>query len=313
MQFKYMLIIVMALVMGCNDEDDITPRQENEMSYQLPQGNHDYDKIIVDWYNEYKFYTLYEFTDRDLFWNNTQWEQGFMPGLGGELLGKPADPNFVGYQLDLLQHSLFDLYPDSLLVYMPLKVLLCSGLWKTGYRFDYELMKSVPDSTAICAYKGFDYFAMNGGNSEIVTMTSGDKQDMQAALNALFLERLCAKGVIVMPKEFATISDYTYKYYSGGELFEHGFLSGWVLENGNKEASITNDFASYMKLVVLPLDVLEAEPDTSLDYENEPSLTGALHDSRDVKKLVRKKYEIVVKCLKEKGIDIDRIQYPSFE
>lgn len=194
MQFKYILIILAALVIGCNDEDDINPRQENEMTYQLPQGNHDYDEIIVDWYNKYKFYTLYKFTARDMYWNNTAWEQGFfLPGEGGNLLGKTADPDFVGYQLDLLQQTLFDLYPDSMLVYMPLKVLLCSELWKTGSHFDYDVMGSVDDSTAISAYKGFDYFAMNGGNPKITSMTPDDKIDMQIALNSMFLERLFAK------------------------------------------------------------------------------------------------------------------------
>lgn len=313
MQFKYMFILVMALAMGCNDEDDITPRQENEMAYQLPQGNHDYDEIIVGWYNEYKFYTLYEFTDRDIFWNNTQWEQGFMPGLGGELLWKPADPVFVGYQVDLLQHSLFDLYPDSLLVYMPLKVLLCSELWKAGYRFDYGLLKSVPDSTAICAYKGFDYFAMNGGNSAILEITREAKVDMQIALNALFLDRLCAKEKLAMPEEFATVSDYKYEFMRGAPLFAKGYLNSLTLLEGNKTTSIANDFAAYMKLMALPIEILEAEPDTSLDGENEPSLTGALNTKRDVNKLVRRKYEILFKYLKEKGIDMDRMQYPDFK
>lgn len=313
MQFKYILILIAALAIGCNDEDDIHPRQENEMSFQLPQGEHDYDEIIVDWYNNYKFYTLYKFTDRDIYWNNTQWEQGFMPGVGGNLLGKPADPDFVGYQLDLLQQSLFDLYPDSLLAYMPLKVLLCSELWKTDYVFDYTVMGSVKDSTAISAYKGFDYFAMNGGNKGILTITPDDKIEMQTALNALFLDRLCAKGMIVMPEKFATFSDYTYKYYGGEELFKHGFLSGWVLQNGDKKASIANDFASFMKLVALPLKVLEAEPDIGSGTSNDPSLTGALNESRDVNKLVRKKYEVLVEYLKDLGIDMNRMQYPEFK
>lgn len=312
MQLKYILIMIIALATGCSDEDDIIPRQENEMSYKLPQGDHDYDEIIVDWYNRYKFYTLYEFTDRDLYWNNTQWEQGFMPGIGGNLLGKPADPEFVGYQLDLFQQTLLDLYPDSLFVYMPLKILLCSELWETGYVFDYTVMDNVPDSTAICAYKGFDYFAMNGGNSSILSMTSADKVEMQIALNALFLERLCEKGVIVMPDKFATFSDYTYKYYGGEELFKHGFLSAWVLKNGDKQGSMANDFASYMKLVTLPLATLEAEPDRDGGSYNEPSLIGALHESRDVNKLVRKKYEVVVEYLRELGIDMEQIQHPEF-
>ena len=115
-----------------------------------------------------------------------------------------------------------------------------------------------------------------------------------------------------MPNEFATFSNYTYKYYSGEELFKHGFLSGWTLQNGDKEASISRDFASFMKLVALPLKVLEAEPDYDSGDANDPSLTGALNPSRDINKLVRKKYEVIVKYLRERGIDVDRMQYPEF-
>ena len=53
------LLLGVALLAGCNEEDDIVPRTENEVFYQLPQGDHDYDDKIVDYYNKYGLQHVY--------------------------------------------------------------------------------------------------------------------------------------------------------------------------------------------------------------------------------------------------------------
>ena len=35
------LLLVLAFVAGCNDEDELTPSEGEETFYKLPQGNHD--------------------------------------------------------------------------------------------------------------------------------------------------------------------------------------------------------------------------------------------------------------------------------
>ena len=51
MKYKLFYILLIALAwVGCNDEDALTPTLESEPVIQFPQGDHDYDARIGDWY-----------------------------------------------------------------------------------------------------------------------------------------------------------------------------------------------------------------------------------------------------------------------
>lgn len=55
---RYLLTIILGLFLwtGCNDDDEtLVPSTEPEFRYVLPQGNHDYDTKIVNWYEDCGF------------------------------------------------------------------------------------------------------------------------------------------------------------------------------------------------------------------------------------------------------------------
>ena len=307
------LICSVWLLIGCqDDEDPIIPREAGEKSYQLPQGNHDYDPTIVEWYNKYHFYVLYRFEKKDVYWNNTVWTEGFNELHSGELLAAPADERYVGSQLEVLQNSLIDIYPDSLLECMPLKILLCSELWKTKYTYHYP-EGNVRDSSALLVCKGFDFFALNGGGEK--TGLPDETTDLQylKELNILFLQHLQSKDKIGMPESFGEVSDYTWvMYMDAATAFSKGFINPYVLDK-DKKVSQEQDFVQYLELITLPLPLLESEPDKSGDYSIKPSLIGALNPKRDVNGLVRRKYNILIQYLKEKGVKVERLQHTSSE
>ena len=101
------ILIGAALLCGCYSEDDIVATEGSELQFTFPQGNHDYDDRIMAYYDKYGFYILYDFEDRELYWNNTQWDQSFLgtdkytDGVQGSLLGEEADTLYVGKLLDL--------------------------------------------------------------------------------------------------------------------------------------------------------------------------------------------------------------------
>ena len=69
---RYLLTIILGLFLwtGCNDDDEtLVPSTEPEFRYVLPQGNHDYDTKIVNWYEDCGFYILYKYEDKDVFYN----------------------------------------------------------------------------------------------------------------------------------------------------------------------------------------------------------------------------------------------------
>ena len=324
MKYRFLFALcVCFLWIGCDKDDDIKVSEGLEMSYTLPQGTHDYDDDIVAWYEKYGFYTLYLYGNKDIYWANTAWEERFEEvGKygGGSLKAKAANEDYVGKQLELFEYSFLNVYPDSLLAhYMPLKVLCCSELFLTNWAHNYDWetgnweRKLVYDKT--WAYEGWDYIAINGGSKEMDTLGNVSKMYFSAGVNTFFIKRLYKVGKIKMTEEFANVSDYTYEYLLAGATFARGFIVNDPL-HGSMINDQKADFESYMDLVGIPLGLLETVPDTryddDMDYENniykKMSLIGALHETRDVNGLVRRKYEAVIKILKELGIDTDKLQ-----
>ena len=333
----YWLSVICALLLcaGCYEEDDIHVTEGLEVSYSLPQGDHPCDETIVDWYEQYGFYTLYIFEDKDIYWANENWEERFEDGFsgGGSLQGEPADPDYVDEQLTLFQPAFMDIYPDSLIAhYMPLKLLLCSELWKvdvnTSYDWNTGEYTTTYIYTGLWAYEGWDYIAISGGSQIMAdTMTVRDKEEFQADLNEIFLRKLYAEGVLEIPEAFGEVSNYDgdplYGYGSDAvamNIFAEGFVADPVYRGTQytREELIEQDFEAYLSLLARSMSWLEATPPTSCyvyNYRWEAILLldGVLNPARDVNGLIRQKYNILMDMLEEKGIDIQQLQYPEFD
>ncbi len=65
----FFIVLLVWLWAGCDDSEHLTPTEGMEPGYTLPQGDHDYDKKIVDWFDRCGFYILYKFTPRDVYFN----------------------------------------------------------------------------------------------------------------------------------------------------------------------------------------------------------------------------------------------------
>lgn len=337
MKYSFLFVIcALFLWTGCNDEDDIKVSEGLEISFTLPQGDHDYDDDIVAWYDKYGFYTLYIYEPKDIYWANTSWEERFEEDgkSGGKLRAKMAEEEYVGDQLKVFEHFFLDVYPDSLLTrYMPLKVLSCAELWTTRWKVEYnwelgERVRTLLYDT-IWAYEGWDYIAMNGATSEMNMKDAASQMRLSYEMNTIFLKKLYKAGKFEMTEEFASVSDYSGTDYLRGPLDQgpveqpwqkgclpRGFLADNPLGSGSVEANQERDFEEYLNIVAMPLKMLEGTPDTRFDEGYYPdnyeptkwSVVGALNATRDVNGLVRKKYEAFIKILKAQGIDTDKLQ-----
>lgn len=318
MNMKYIFWgLILLLFAGCNDEDDITVNDEDEFHYSLGTG-HDYDQILVEWHEKYGFYPLYEFTDRDLYWNNTEWDNPNFNAWRGFHLGSPGDPVYVGGLVDLIEQAFISIYSDECLQHFPLKMLLCSELFQTKYSVKYDPVTDdwLPgyDSTAIWAFRGYDLIAINGGNKDITTMDGEKKKEFQVKLNEIFLDYLNVKGIFTAPESFFEISDYSYAYIRGDELFARGFLAGDVLQEADINESKIRDFNYYVKLVAYNLATLEGSANKSKDRESLPSWVGALNPTeRDVNGLCVRKYRVVIDYLKSFGVNTSKLQNPVLD
>ena len=108
------------------------------------------------------------------------------------------------------------------------------------------------------------------------------------------------------------VSAYDSKLFYGVNLFANGYL-----RTDSKVAIVDtykmNDLLDFLKLVAYPMEILEGEAIPESEFESgtrtkTPPLEGLF--SRPESALCKQKYEILVRCLKEAGINMDKIQYP---
>ena len=217
----------------------------------------------------------------------------------------------------MCEKAFFDLYPEEYMDYIPLRFLLCSKLervFTAGTEYIDGVAHVVRDTAKRHAYCAFNRFAVNWGSAEIDTMGRASKLEFSREINGEFLTYLHSVEPFEQCDEFTTVSSYAYAYLYGERLFERGFLKGGVLVNQNVAQSKLNDFASYLELITIPLEILEAEPaPLASAYDGAPSLVGCLNPKRDVNGLCREKYEILLKYFKDNyGIDTDKWKNPDF-
>lgn len=318
MKLKCSLLIICAVLcfVGCYDEDKLTSTPGTEEIFPLPQGNHDYDRRIVEWFEKYGFYALYKFEGKDLYWSNTTWDE-FDTHFGtGNLLGQIGDTLYVGTALDLFQEFFLDCYPDDMLTEnMPLRVLLNSELYYCYSQTKYVDGEWVTTKhyDPIWAYSGWDNVAVNGASKYAAdSMQRSDKLNYSKDVNAVFLKILGQKNVITVSDDFFKVSAYDSKLFYGVNLFANGYL-----RTDSKVAIVDiykmNDLLDFLKLVAYPMEILEGEAIPESEFESgtrtkTPPLEGLF--SRPESALCKQKYEILVRCLKEAGINMDKIQYP---
>ncbi len=289
----YILIFVSAWMVSCDKEDTLTPTETPELGYAVPQGNHDYDQRIVDWSERCNSFILYKFKLKDLYWTVNGWigseedsKSPLYPYTAG-LVAEVADENYVGQQLDLLEKSFLNLYPDTMLMRcLPIKLLLCSQLdWRT----------TAGKSTFYNTYSSYDCLTFNWGNADVLTMTPAQKATFKIDVNLAFFKRLLANGKILASAEFYEGMVYT-PTVTNQNMYSRGFVY-----RGTK---MENDAEFYIQAIIsTSYEDLTAEyPATDYTFK------GILNPTKDVNGLIRKRYDILVNHMKEAyGIDLQAI------
>lgn len=296
MKIKIVILLMASVILwsACDDDDNLRPTEGLEKTYSLPQGNHDYDPAIVDWNKRCGVYILYEFEPKDLYWAQTTWVEAVeTDGVRSSgILGEPADQDYVGKQLQLVEQHLLKYYPDTILrSWVPLKLLLCSKLEQV-YDIPYEWREDLP------LYTGVDMMAMNYGNAGIVGMDAGTVTEFRDLINTAMVSRAVNIGKIVIPLEFSRISTYG-EYISASTMYKNGFIG-----NTSQVAKIETDFITYMEAMITK----SYEELTRETNPGDQSYAGILHPTKDVNGLIQQKYKIVADYLKEKyNVDLQKI------
>ena len=105
------VLVALSTWTACSDDKDLGPDIPFVGSYQLPQGKSSADDRIVELFNTYGSYFLYEYTQKDFNW--TQVSVGSSANYSyGTILG---DPVYAGDWLDVMERIWLDFYPEDFL------------------------------------------------------------------------------------------------------------------------------------------------------------------------------------------------------
>ena len=282
---------------GCYDEKSVTPSETPEDiygKYTLPQGDHEYDDAIVDFYKKYGSLILYKFEDKDFWWTpsgDIRWafyDNGVDRTLGYE--ADPADEAYVGNQLELLNQTWFKFFADSSLTrLLPQKILMTSRLdfVQNGEGYPVE-----EDYVPLNCYSGYDYIAVNWGNEKILTMDAEAWKLFKADVCYMLLERATSKIMIGYAAVFASVSNYglNFQSHETEKMYGNGIL------DYNHRTDPTRDWMDYLHAIIYhSLEELEGEG-------------GILSAAIDINGKIREKYDIMTDYFKsEYNIDLQAI------
>ena len=287
----YSTLILVWMMMGCYSEDELTSTEKPEAiygKYTLPQGDHTYDPDILKLYKKYNTLLLYKFEDKDFWWNvasDIRWTYDSVrisTSSGWE--AAPANENYVGEQIELLQGKFFNYFPDTLLMRtLPLKILMCDYV---NYIPNLDRYPTDSDKKFYNAYWGYDYMAINWGNEKINTMTAEERNLFKNDVCALFLSKTANKK---MDRATAFFDVSTYSS-SGSSKPEDGFVES------NIGTNLSDDWKSYISMIV------------STPYNRLTASGGFLDESVDSNGKIRQKYDIMVKFfLNNYNVDLQAI------
>ena len=304
-----MLFALVALSSCSYSEDDLTP-SDIKSSYQLPQGNHDYDATIQAFYDNYGIYLLYKFADKDAYWTPTGWKNGVattdsVTGKDGFII-KPADEAYVGQQLALLNEVWFSSLGDNVKKQLlPVKILLCSEVdsIKMNYVFEPTFHMSY-DPYPVLAWYNYDNICVSYGSSAVTTITPDEKHYLRFKLMQVWAEYICERKVEPSTK-FKSIIDYSNKDVTGAYGPEQSIAVG--LLNDGYNSSADKNWLLFLKMMLcFPESWLMEDPgdlsswyswtlyiNGGSQYDYTGNFHGILTDTKDPNGLLRQQYNVV--------------------
>ena len=361
----YIFLLVMLgglLWTGCDDSETLVPSTGLEEWFSLPQGEHDYDSKIVDWFERCGFYILYKFDPKDVYasirfeweearadtsWFTNQYTMGGLLGtatqdgdkfyllddpgvayvlgeqvvdglqvivdLSGDVLTitrqklqydglfsvNQADEKYAGKQLAWFEEMFLDFYPDVVLRQkMPIKVILGK---------DLELVSGKTKRTESFYSSHFNTLVLNYGDESIENLANNMKLKCKVDLHKWFL-KLMSDQIYAAVEEsgFFSVSNYT-AWKEAGYSYEELYPLGVLKPNTGSSGQQQTDLEHFLNMILsTSFTTLTAEP-ASGNYDA-GSYKGILHVKKDVNGLIKKKYDILVKVMKEEfGIYIQAI------
>lgn len=276
------------MLTSCYKEAALTPSEEDH-GYMVPQGNHDYDNYIVDFYNRYGKYILYEFEDKDVYWTPTTWRKAALLSGGLWTAGpevEKADPAYVGSQLKLIDTTWFRYYSEAFIKsFLPVKIMLCKSvdsIYPTIVSYTpLVLGKGVG---AVASWFNYDNISVNYGNATVTGLTAAQVKKIGAKLNLIFMQSIRDRNLVTATSTFANIANYATTLSSQAVAYQQGIISPY--------AASPNAMLDWANFMIAMVSMNETNLKTSTAATN-TTFWGILNATKDVNGRIRQRYNMV--------------------
>lgn len=287
MKKRYAIAMLIWSIFLCSCSKDVAlgPDVELERDYVLPQGGDpDADERIMDLYEKYGSYFLYDFTVADLNWNQVANSTLYKLALG--------EPKYALDMLNLLDEVWLKFYPEEFLKKnLPYRIFMADTIY---------MVLSYMDRPTECVKTGDNSLAFGYMNEDVKNKTAAEKLELKNTVQSLFFDLLQTRKAISIPEEFYKISDYSTKASADPNDADYARKRGFVAN-----AQYGNEWCTYVNWqtkTLLPSDDLNYFLSSILRRTSEQWASDLTYP------LVKQKYDILVDHFKkEYNLDLAKI------
>ena len=292
--YKIISVLTVALAASsCYKEDPIvaTPMRD-DLLFEFPQDNQDYDRRIQKIQEEYGTYVIYKDIDQNLL--NRAWINLY-PSM--TLVADPVKEEHINNYLDQLQAHLFD-YCDSELMksYFPKYFFLVNNLHRVDNGVDKAHMVAKTD--------GVDFWAFSLKEKDGVMQTVNIRQARLTLAYAL-IKNAFDEGKIQVPASFYDGVDYKNPIYDA--IYSDGTAHEWHYQQRGFVKYVQPSFESESRTT--DITVVASDGEDFLMYVRKILYTTPAQFISEHSRweLVMKRYQIVLNMFNDLGIDLSAI------
>ncbi|WP_018338657.1 hypothetical protein [Butyricimonas synergistica] len=295
----FLLLLMAGIIVAC-DEDKLTPSEPQEF-YEFPQGDSDYDREFVTFYEKYNTQFLYRYNESDFRWNVTS----YIP-----FYSVPADEAYVEKAYHFIKERCLDTWGEGFYKnILPMRILLSSKIYSVAQKYgsiwneetqQWEY-KSYYDTTYHASTYGLNHIAFGYTSEKFDELTPAEQLNAVGELNKSLIGYAASRDKIVIPAEFVEWYDkYRNSVWEGAEN-RYGFLEYY------KDMDVAYDFGLYVKYLTTMSEeafkawALSDDVDTSQDWDQASGTYKRTY-------AITNKYKIVLEYFKtEFNIDLHAI------
>ena len=297
-------ILPLLLLVSCYKKEDALQPSEGKDGYVVPQGNNDYDQTIVNFYEKYGKYLLYEFTDKDTYWTPGGWKNSTQNASGAWSNGyeaAKADPAYVASQLKLLDTIWFKYYSDAFLKeFLPVKIMLCRSVDSVFTRYvSFNPLTIEKGAKPVAAWFNYDNICVNHGNQAGTSLTPAEVKAAGAKLNLIFGQSIGLRRMASATTRFAAVANYNATISTQAAAYGQGIIYTYY---NSPNADLDWGFYMLAMMTTSEQTLNTSTPNTDASFK------GILNTTKDSNGRIRQRYNIVREYYKENyNVDLQAV------